>query len=189
MDMLVLGHSKYCLGDFLQHLLKPDTAAKLSQGSRDSLRKWLRGETREGTRPAEIIDAVYRHPFGIHREDGGRTVQRAQFHDLSPPPFPPTFANAHLQSASLLPAKPPDTHKLDAKCVNSREGLEEWMVRGTLVQVEREAQALADADQGLARGANFTWDMLSDPSNFDQRERMGSMAPVEWAIMMTITLV
>ncbi|EUC55973.1 hypothetical protein RSOL_149680 [Rhizoctonia solani AG-3 Rhs1AP] len=70
--------------------------------------------------------------------------------------------------------------------LNSREGLEEWMVRGTLIQVEREAEALADNERGLNRGAGMTWDLLDDTSNLDQRHTMQTVAPVIWAIMSTI---
>lgn len=58
MDWLV-AQNKYGLGDFLETLLDPETYDELSKSSRQSLSNWLLGSTRVGTRPAEIVDAIY----------------------------------------------------------------------------------------------------------------------------------
>lgn len=180
--IMAIFDKNYKLGDFLQQLFDPDNIApdKLSESSRKMLSSWIRGETRIGSRPTEVFDAVYRHPYGINRPN--YALSHSDFPDLLNRPCTLGFTQAHPQKASLIP-QPIPAHPSRA---NSREGLEELMVRGTLVHVEREAQALADAKGGLARGADLTWELLSDPSNFDQRTEMMSIAPVIWAIFATM---
>ncbi|CCO37663.1 hypothetical protein BN14_11821 [Rhizoctonia solani AG-1 IB] len=173
----------YKLGDFLQHLLDPETFDKLESDQSNRLRRWLRGETRKGTRPAEIVDSIYRHPAGLIRDQSQR-LAHPSFADLTPPPYTPSYANSQPKTASMLPP----LEDVPSSRVNSRQGLEEWMVRGTLVQVEREAEALANSDGGLARGAGVTWDILDDASTLDQRPTIQTTAPVIWSIMSTIAL-
>ncbi|CUA68631.1 putative protein L294 [Acanthamoeba polyphaga mimivirus] [Rhizoctonia solani] len=177
----IVGYNNYSLGDFLQHIFEPETVDQLPPSSAGVLRSWVRGGSKQGTRPAEIVDANYRHPAGITR-DKSRRLPHPSFQDLSPPGSSPAHANAHPRDISLLP----NSGNLSAARLNSREGLEEWMVRGTLLQVEREAEALVSNENGLPRGAGITWDLLDDMSDLDQRDAMRSTAPVIWAIMSTI---
>ncbi|EUC55971.1 hypothetical protein RSOL_149460, partial [Rhizoctonia solani AG-3 Rhs1AP] len=181
LDVIAKQGSDYKLGDFLQHLLDPETFNQLEADQADRLRRWLCGETRKGTRPAEIVDAMYRHPAGLHRNQS-QHLRHPLFTDRTPPTYPPSFANSKPQKSSLLPP----FEDLNSNRINSREGLEEWMVRGTLIQVEREAEALADNEGRLARGAGMTWELLDNTSNLDQRHTMQTVAPVIWAIMSTI---
>ncbi|KAH7318797.1 hypothetical protein B0J17DRAFT_633960 [Rhizoctonia solani] len=179
----IAEQKNYSLDDFLQHVFEPETIDKLPRNSSDALRSWLRGGSKQGTRPVEIVDAIYRHPAGLTR-DKSRRLPHLSFQELSPPPFSPADANSHPRDASLLP--PARSEGLASVRLNSREGLEEWMVRGTLAQVEREAEVLADGNEGLARGAGMTWGMLDETSVLDQRDAMRDTAPVIWAIMSTI---
>lgn len=176
------SQDRYGLGDFLAHLFDPKTLPQLSERSAKSVEGWLQGSTRKNTRPAEIFDAIQRHPSCIRRDD--TNVRHSNFFDLGPPPNPPSFVNSHPQKTSLLPP----LAELMPEDVNSREGLEELMVRGALLQVEREAHTLADLETGLGRGAGMTWELLSDLSNYDQREKMQTTAPVIWAVFATIAL-
>ncbi|KAG9073944.1 hypothetical protein FS749_014542 [Ceratobasidium sp. UAMH 11750] len=95
--------SKYTLGDFLAYIFDPNT--KLDSSASKSVSFWLQGHTRAGTRPAEIVDLVYRHRDGIRRSTGNR-LDRAHFSNLTPPTHPPSFASAHPQDVSLLPTMP-----------------------------------------------------------------------------------
>ncbi|KAG8729333.1 hypothetical protein FRC11_009015, partial [Ceratobasidium sp. 423] len=176
---------KYGLGDFLASLFDPTTMSKLSHSAKISLSSWLRGNSRAGTRPAEVIDAIYRHPNGITRTN--RTLNRAVFSRLASPTHPPTYANAHPQGISLLPGD--GSCDLTKQQTNSREGIEELMVRGTLYLVEREAQHLADSDTGLGRGANLTWDSIEGLSREDQEQSIRQSAPIIWTLFSTIALV
>ncbi|KAG8704943.1 hypothetical protein FRC09_003240 [Ceratobasidium sp. 395] len=175
-------HDKYKLGDFLEDLLDPATFKELEKKHKLALSKWLAGSTRRGTRPAEIVNAMYRHPSTIRRESNN--VVRASFSDLGPPPNPPSFANGHPKEVSLLP--PVDD--LPKYRVNSREGLEELMVRGTLYLVDQEAQDLVDADSGLPRGAGAGWSNIETLSSPEYEQSIRHTAPVIWAIFSTIVL-
>ncbi|KAG8696531.1 hypothetical protein FRC08_007089 [Ceratobasidium sp. 394] len=173
-------HDKYKLGDFLETLFDPDTLEHLENNQKTALTRWLTGGTRKGTRPAEIVDAIYRHPSGIHREDN--VLARADFSDLAPPPHPPSFAGRHPQQVSLLPPG----EALDKTQVNSRQGLEQLMVRGTLNLVDQEAHRLADANLGLPRGAGITWSDIDSLSRSDYETSIRNLAPVIWGIFSTI---
>ncbi|KAG9095171.1 hypothetical protein FRC06_010067 [Ceratobasidium sp. 370] len=175
-------HDKYKLGDFLENLFDPDTLQHLESNQKTALSRWLNGGTRKGTRPAEIVNAIYRHPSGIHRKDN--VLVRADFSDLAPPPHPPSFTNRHPQQVSLLPPG----EALGEKQANSREGLEQLMVRGTLSLVDREAQILADADLGLPRGAGITWSDIDNLSRSGYETSIHNLAPVIWGIFSTIVL-
>lgn len=114
---------------------------------------------------------------------------RATFSDLKPPTNSPGFINQHPQQISLLPPKKPDAIPLASHQVNSREGLEELVVCGTLCLVEREAQGLANADGGLARGAGMTWDDIDNISREDQEQSLRELAPIILTLLSTIVLV
>ncbi|KAG9119176.1 hypothetical protein FRC07_005951, partial [Ceratobasidium sp. 392] len=135
--------------------------------------------------PAEIVDKIYRHEFGLERPNNQQI--RADFRDLEPPVDPPHVTSSTPGAVSMLPPVPA-TSKLPAHRVNSREGLEEVMVRGTLCLVEREAQLLADRQDGLARSAGMTWDAIEQLSRPDQEAAMRQRAPVIWAVLSTIVL-
>ncbi|KAG8695646.1 hypothetical protein FRC08_007633 [Ceratobasidium sp. 394] len=175
--------NRYNLGDFLAHILDP--TAELEGASLTPVSYWLQGKTRAGTRPAEIVDAIYRHPDGFQR-DRRHQLSRPSFSDLTPPTHPPTFTNSHPADVSLLPVS--QTGSLSADQTNSRQGLEEIMVRGTLCLVEREAQILADKDIGLMRGAGMTWDDVESLSQANQESAIRLQAPVIWTILSTIVL-
>ncbi|KAG8786821.1 hypothetical protein FRC12_016209 [Ceratobasidium sp. 428] len=172
---------RYHLGDFLQHLFDQNMYSKLSKPSQHALSKWLEGNTQAGTRPAEIVDAIYQHPSAICCPHN--VLSQANFSNLSPP------TNLH---ASTLPEcvsfLPPGTTVLSPKRVNAWEGLEELMVRGTLDLLEREAQVLTDPATGLARSAGITWDEIEQFSQPDQEQRIRIAAPIIWTILTTITL-
>ncbi|KAG9088737.1 hypothetical protein FRC06_001900 [Ceratobasidium sp. 370] len=182
MDLLA-EHDKHHLGDFLQHLFHSETLLKLSPSSQQALEKWIQGGSRVGTRPAEIVDAIYRHPSGLTRYHN--VLSRATFSDLLPPADPPSVTNAHPQHVSLLPNS---STALCAKQTNSREGLEELMARGTLSLVECEAQMLADPRNGLNRSAGMTWDDIDSLSRENQEQTIRDTAPLIWAIFSTISL-
>ncbi|KAG9080184.1 hypothetical protein FRC06_006968, partial [Ceratobasidium sp. 370] len=69
---------------------------------------------------------------------------------------------------------------------NSKLGLEELMVRGTLCVIDREVQALADKDTGLPRSVGMTWDDIECLSHPNQESVIRQQAPVIWAILSTI---
>ncbi|KAG8700517.1 hypothetical protein FRC08_004653 [Ceratobasidium sp. 394] len=81
--------NRYGLGDFLQYIFSPKP--DISQPAANSLSYWLQGTTRVGTRPAEIVDMIYRHEDGLRRE--GNQLCRPSFSDLTPPTHPPWVAN------------------------------------------------------------------------------------------------
>ncbi|KAG8780720.1 hypothetical protein FRC12_022648 [Ceratobasidium sp. 428] len=172
---------RYHLGDFLQHLFDRNTYSKLSKPAQHALSKWLDGNTRAGTRPAEIVDAIYRHPSAISRPHN--VLSRANFSDLSPPTT--LHASTSPEHISLLP---PGATTLSPKRVNAREGLEELMVRGTLNLVEHEAQLLTDPVTGLTRSAGITWDEIEQFNRQDQEQKIRIAAPLIWTILATITL-
>ncbi|KAF8603103.1 hypothetical protein BDV93DRAFT_508619 [Ceratobasidium sp. AG-I] len=174
--------NKFGLGDFLQCIFDPATTESLTKDQCKSLASWFNGQTRVGTRPAEIVDAIYRHPYGIHRDHN--ILQRAAFSELSTPQHSPAHVSAHPRQASLLPS----IGSTPSTSVNAREGLEELMVRGTLYLVEREAQVLTDPKDGLPRGANLTWSDVDGLSDNNYRQKLQQIAPVLWAILSTVVL-
>ncbi|KAG9086684.1 hypothetical protein FS749_003452 [Ceratobasidium sp. UAMH 11750] len=175
--------NRYNLGDFLAHIFAPQPG--LDPSALNSISYWLKGQSRAGTRPAEIVDAIYRHKDSIQRDEKHQ-VLRPSFSDLTPPIHPPWFINTQPQDVSLLPVSPDGA--LSTNRVNSREGLDELMVRGTLQLVEREAQLLADKDVGLMRSAGMTWDDIECLSRDNQEPAIRQQAPVIWAILSTIVL-
>lgn len=179
LDLLIDGN-RYGLGDFLAFILKAETFDGLTGSRKGVVTRWIRSGSRPGSRPADIVDAIYRHPSAIQRDDN--VVRQADFSDLKPPSEPPTFTAAHPRSVSLLPS----VHPSNKERFNAREGVAEVMVRGTLCLVEQEAARLAEG--GLARGANLTWKDAEDQSKTDQRDEMHKLAPVIWAIFSTMAL-
>ncbi|EUC62070.1 hypothetical protein RSOL_412810 [Rhizoctonia solani AG-3 Rhs1AP] len=173
----------YHLGDFLQDIFDPSKNEQLSNTAQSAVGFWLKGSSREGTRPAEIVDAIYRHPAGLDRD--GSIVRRANFLDLTPPAKPPTFASTHPSETSLLPSRS-GSESLKAEQVNSRQGLEELMVRGTLQLVDREANILTSSENGLKRSAGMSWDELENISRDEQEQQIRTSGPVIWAILSTI---
>ncbi|KDN36233.1 hypothetical protein RSAG8_10996, partial [Rhizoctonia solani AG-8 WAC10335] len=180
---LLTEDKHYRLGDFLRDIFDPSKNEQLSNTARSAVAFWLKGSSREGTRPAEIFDAIYRHPAGLDRD--GSVVRRANFFNLAPPAKPPTFAGTHPGEISLLPSCN-NSEMLKAEQVNSRQGLEELMVRGTLHLVDREANILTSSENGLKRSAGMTWDNLERISRDEQEQNIRTSGPVIWAILSTI---
>ncbi|KDN35385.1 hypothetical protein RSAG8_11606, partial [Rhizoctonia solani AG-8 WAC10335] len=174
---------RYRLGDFLEDIFNQETYPKLSNASQTAVASWLKGFSRVGTRPAEIVDAIYRHPAGVTRD--GPVVHRADFSNLTPPSKPPGYASMQPSEVSLLPTTN-NLEPLGSERVNSRQGLEELMVRGTLHLVDREANVLTKLDNGLKRSAGMTWDDLENISRDEQEEKIQTSAPVIWAVLSTI---
>lgn len=192
-DVLAQFSSKndFTLGDFLQCLLDPATTADPKNDScRQALSKWLKGGTKPGTCPAEIIDTMYRHPYSYHFDN--KHLRHASFHNLSPPNASPAYLDQHPQDNSLLPLVPnvpsdgSSSEIENPLLYNAREGLEELMARGTLSIIDREASNLCDASTGLRRGTNPDWDEFEDYTLEGQQDRMRTLAPVTWAVLSAI---
>ncbi|KDN46939.1 hypothetical protein RSAG8_04016, partial [Rhizoctonia solani AG-8 WAC10335] len=223
---LLTEDDHYRLGDFLGDIFDPKTYESLSGTSQTAISSWLKASSRQGKHPAQVVDAIYRHPAGVTRDNGGAheswrnilvwlkassrqgkhpaqvvdaiyrhpagvtrdnggAVRRAPFSNISPPSFSPGFASMNPGEISLLPANI-DSQSLHPEQFNSREGLEELMVRGTLHLVDREAHILTNSDRGLKRSAGMTWDDLDNISRDEQEQKIRTAAPVMWAVLSTI---
>lgn len=138
---MIKGYNHYTLGDFLYIIF--NFTQKLNQGSQRTVAKWLAGGSRAGTRPPEIIQAMYQHNYSLKHQD--RKPLTANYKNLSLPQRPP--ASRSIRSVNFLPLLPPapipgqslsDEELSKQKLCNSREGLEEFAAHLILFYVDRE---------------------------------------------------
>ncbi|KEP49079.1 hypothetical protein V565_108710 [Rhizoctonia solani 123E] len=110
-------------------------------------------------------------------------VDRASFKNLAPPVNSPEFVDKYPSKATYLPEEPePGMGAL----FNARQGLEEWMVRGTLAIVDREAAKLCEPNTGLPRGVGANWNTFDSFSLEQNQKRIMAMAPVIWILLSTV---
>lgn len=81
------------VGRFLAQLLKRKRRFIRTASSTAALAAFLQGRTKEGTRPADVVDAMHRHPFGCMGGSKRRTVP-------APPPPSPFYATSPFISSS-----------------------------------------------------------------------------------------
>ncbi|KAG8789509.1 hypothetical protein FRC12_013468 [Ceratobasidium sp. 428] len=154
---IIRSFNKYTLGDFLETMLTSTDA--LTPSARSIVTQWLSGQTRSGTRPAEILDAIYRHTSSLKHDK--RQAQMSEYKDLRLPQAPPTARTA--LAVSFLPPNPTEEECENRVRYNSREGIEECAARAVLYSP--------------------TWDKLDSYSLEGERTIMKKDAPVMWAIL------
>lgn len=172
----IRGYDRYSLGDFLSTIFKSHTT--LSKGSQQVIIQWLAGNTRPGTRPAEIVDAMYRNPSAHTHMD--HQLWTANFSSLSVPEMTALARSAGAISFLPDPAVVPSGKQEQKTLYNAREGLEEWAARLVLWFVNQEASTL---EKELDPAAAPTWSKIEEFSLQKERPIMRSKAPVLWAVL------
>ncbi|KAG8739775.1 hypothetical protein FRC12_016204 [Ceratobasidium sp. 428] len=97
---LINSYNRYTLGDFLETIFT--STSSLSKPAQTMVTRWLSGQTRTGTRPAEILDAMYRHPHSLKHDE--KQTRVSQYKNLRLPQAPPTSRSA--AAVSFLPPNP-----------------------------------------------------------------------------------
>jgi hypothetical protein len=174
----IKGFNKFTLGDFLKTLLS-SSEQFVDVSHQQMLTQWLSANTRDGSRPAEIVDLIYRHPQSLKHQNN--QPKMATYQELVLPQIP-SAARSH-RALSFLPAAPPKGEKVDRSLYNSREGLEEWSARAVMHRVNLEANIL---ESELARAGNPTWKKLEGFSLASEKALMKAKAPVIWATLSAI---
>lgn len=167
----IAGLNKFTLGDFLHTLFAEKE--ELSPKSKGMLNSWLNCNTRPGTWPVEVIDAMYQTAY---------STRTGIFSSLALPQLP-TQARSR-RALSFLPVLSEGANLKDYKHLfNARQGVEEWIARGSLELVNREAGIL---ETELARSEKSTWSKLSAFSLGCELSIMKSKAPVTYAIFRVV---
>ncbi|KEP51600.1 hypothetical protein V565_058670 [Rhizoctonia solani 123E] len=162
----------YSIGDFLATML--NHSEHLSALSWKVLSLWLGGHTKQGTRPAEIVDAMYCQQFSYTHVD--RQVCMASFNSLY---VPEQLALARSVGAtSFLPPVVDTLTRSQLKVLyNAREGIEEWAARLVLWFINCEATEL---EQSLEPAEAPTWSQIEDFLLEKEWPTMKSKAPIIW---------
>jgi hypothetical protein len=163
--------------DFMEMLLNQETP--LNDSERSMLSSWLQGSSRTGTRPPEIVSAMFLHRFSRHFQEG--KLRHSTFSTLAPQPHSPLYLDKYPHQAVLLPPL-----SSPAELFSAREGLEELFVRATMAIVDYEAELLCAPKDGLPRGADVTWDIFDSYSLEKEQAKVQATAPVSWAIASTL---
>ncbi|KAG8684959.1 hypothetical protein FRC11_011360, partial [Ceratobasidium sp. 423] len=175
-------YNKFSIGDFLATAFKH--LDKLDPQVRSLVIFWLQGYSRKGTRPAEVVDSIYRNSHSYTSVD--YHIRTATFDSLAVPEKPSSARSGG--ATSFLPPQTTGTEDNPSQpeeklLYNAREGLEEWVARLVLWFVDREATTL---EQTLEPAEAPTWSKVEEFSLTKELPTMKSKAPILWAILYAV---
>ncbi|KAJ8699498.1 hypothetical protein PTI98_002608 [Pleurotus ostreatus] len=136
-----------------------------------SLHKFLTNHNKPGRRPADIVQAMYDHPYShIRRHED-------QFHDGNS--IIPNYA--YPVEADIPPKRVASTGTPAQATINS------WVAATVLDLVDKETTVLAQ-DVGLRMPKDWTWESVIATSLQDVQRRMMQLAPLTWSTIATIAV-
>lgn len=156
------------LSHFLAALFN-GSARHQKQKSCQSLHKFLTNHNGPGRRPADIVQAIYEHPYSrVGRKE-------EPFHDAIMPDYAYPL-DLDVPEADLAQPGTP-----------AQATLNSWVAKMALKLVNGEAEALA-TEKSFRLPANWTWDAVTSLSLGDIQKRMVKLAPLTWSIIATVAV-
>lgn len=182
-----LRSSHMTLGAFLAMVFASKSYGK--KDTRQQITHFLRNQSTPNTRPADIVDLIYKHAKSVkHPSTGGRALSKTIYSNLplySTPPVRPT-ENLHGRDTAS-DSKKTDTADVDCGPTWAHNTLDEWALNVVLHNVDAEAAELAEKKFGYAlKARGVDWSTLLAFSLSAVEMTIAQVAPVSWSILMTI---
>lgn len=174
--MAVLGYLHITIGAFLLQLFDGDEMSHLTQPTRISLTRFLGGTSALGTRPVDVVDAIYRHPYGCEHD---RSAQPIYNHPLPPYAQPPNTSalDSESDNTDSEPTIIPSTSN------HAHNALRTWAISLVASVVNGEVTRLAQDPVLRPSDMGITWSFLFDFSMATLQTLVIEKAPVLWTII------
>ncbi|KAF4568361.1 hypothetical protein EYR40_010237 [Pleurotus pulmonarius] len=162
------------IGHFLQVFFDPNANYNKDPNVYHALSAFLAGRNSIGRRPADIVDAWYKHPKGIQSTD----TMGADLRSIIPPFSIPVDLDAKLEWLNS---------ESSSGTIGAHDGLEQWASTVSLSILDREYDALA-VEPLLRPPATWSWDSLLAFNMQTLQETIIRSAPLTWSMFTTLAI-